>query len=230
MKELDGVSCKETETHIENYLASHPGFFQDRQTLLDSLLLTRDDGNTISLIARQTENLRKQNESLRDRLKDLINIAETNNKTFDKCKSVIIKLISSNGREQFFSAIEESFKNEFKSTAYSLMLFGNSERRINHFTSIVSEQHASENIGLILESNKPKLGILKPIEKKFLFGPSCSKVKSSAILLIRNKTKLIGVLSIGSNDESYFEPDQETNFIGLLGEVLGLVIPRILEA
>ena len=62
MKELDGVSCKETETHIEDYLASHPGFFQDRQTLLDSLLLTRDDGNTISLIASQTENLRNQNE------------------------------------------------------------------------------------------------------------------------------------------------------------------------
>ena len=65
MKELDGVSRKETETHIEDYLASHPDFFQDRQTLLDSLSLTRDDGNTISLIARQTENLRKQNESLR---------------------------------------------------------------------------------------------------------------------------------------------------------------------
>ena len=229
MKKIDGASCKEEESYIEAYLTAHPDFFQSRQTLLESLFLTRDDGNTISLIARQTENLRTQNDSMRDRLKDLITTAETNTKTFDKCKSLVVKLIASKDGTEFFSAIEESFRNEFKSTTYSLMLFGNSERRINHFTSVVSEKYASEHVGLLLQSKKPNLGVLKSSEKAFLFGPSSNKVGSSAILLIRNQAKPIGILSIGSDDDNYFVPEQGTNFIGFVGEVLGLIIPRLIE-
>ena len=229
MKKVDGARCKEEESNIEAYLTAHPDFFQGRQTLLESLFLTRDDGNTISLIARQTENLRTQNDSMRDRLKDLVTTAETNKKTFDKCKSLVVKLIASNDGTKFLSAIEESFKSEFKSTTYSLILFGNSERRINHFTSVVSEQNASEHVGLLMQSKEPSLSVLKSAEKAFLFGPGSDKVRSSAILLIRNEAKAIGILSIGSNDKDYFVPEQGTNFIGFVGEVLGLLIPRLIE-
>jgi len=229
MKKVENDSSKETEANIEAYLMAHPNFFQGRQTLLDSLFLAEDKGNTISLIARQTENLRKKNTLMREKLRDLLTAAEANNKTFDRCKSLILTLISCDDSEEFFSAIEDSFKHEFKSTSYSLILFGTNERRINHFTSVVNERHVSEDIKLLTEAENPIVGVLRSLDKDFLFGPTSNKVKSSVILAIRNQAKLIGIFSVGSKHEGYFEPDQGTNFIGFLGEVLGILIPRLLE-
>ena len=229
MKEVKDKINNLIASDIENYLVEHPNFFQARGKLLESLSLTKDDGNTISLVERQIKNLREQNGIMKTQLSDLITAAERNNTIFDKCRSLVMKLISTDDSREFFSVIEKSFNHEFKSASYSLIIFGKNQKRINHFTSIVSEDYASDYIDELMQTEGPDMGALKSTEKQFLFGPTADKVRSSAILPIRNQNKLIAMLSIGSEEENYFEPDLGTLFIGFLADVLGMVIPRLPE-
>ena len=77
-----------------------------------------------------------------------------------------------------------------------------------------------------MQSKAPTLGTLRPMEQDFLFGDQSEKVKSSAVLTIRDKNKYLGMLAIGSSDAEYFTPDMDAIFISFIAETLGKLLPQ----
>jgi len=222
-------SASLTASEVEDYLTQHPAFFRGRDSLLQALSLTGDDGNTVSLVERQAGGLREQNAEIRSRLDELIAAAERNNEVFDKCRSLVLSLISSSDSDSFFSALEQSFKREFKSTAYSLIIFGEEPRQINHFTSVVSENGATDYVGALMRAKEPTLGVLRSTEQDFLFRHASDKVGSAAVLAIRGEN-LNALLAIGSESASYFESGLGTLFIDFVADSLALLLPKHLDS
>ena len=222
-------SASLTASEVEDYLTQHPTFFRGKDSLLQALSLTGDDGNTVSLVERQAGGLREQNAEIRSRLDELIAAAERNNEVFDKCRSLVLSLISSDDSDSFFSALEQSFKREFKSTAYSLIIFGEEPRQINHFTSVVSENGATDYVGALMRAKEPTLGVLRSTEQDFLFRHASDKVGSAAVLAVRGEN-LNALLAIGSESASYFESGLGTLFIGFVADSLALLLPKHLDS
>ncbi len=214
--------------HVAEYLEQHPDFFQNRDQLLQKMSIRQDDSSAISLVERQVRVLREKNLRSRLKLNELFEIAEKNNATFEKCRTLLLGLLASNDRDTFFNEIENCLTMDFDCSAYSLILFDSKPEEINHCTIVVTEDSAQEHIGALMRSKKPTLGSLRPAEQDYLFRQDSIKVRSAAVLTIRTD-KLIALLAIGSNKLDYFKPSHGTVFIDFLADILALLMPKHLK-
>ena len=211
---------------IAEFLSDHPDFFVDRDRLLLEMHLPHHQGGAISLVEKQVSLLRERNLDQKKKLADYVQIAKSNDVIFNKCQKLVLALIAAEDAEAFFSALEQSFRREFKCSAYSLIALDDHAQQINHFTSVVSEASAREYVSGLMKSKKPTLGALRPSEQDFLFRHQSNRVKSAAVLSVKREQKQIALLAIGSDDANYFQSGMGTLFIGFIADTLSHLLPR----
>lgn len=214
-----------TDKDVAAYLADNPDFFLNHDSLLVKLKLADNRDGTISLVEKQLSVMRERQKKTRRQLKDAIEAAEKNNEIFDKCQRLILQLMAAGDSNSFFSALEKSLKKDFKCKAYALIIFG-TPRSINHFTEQDLKEHASAHVGALIKAKEPTLGILRPEELDYLFGEQSKKVKSAAVLTVRQHNKQIALLAIGSSDAHYFSPNMGTLFLRFIADTLATLLPR----
>ena len=79
VNQAQATSDELTEDSIADYLQSNPDFFERHQTLLGNLKLPHStSGAAVSLVERQVSVLRQQNVALERRLRDLVDVARSN--------------------------------------------------------------------------------------------------------------------------------------------------------
>jgi uncharacterized protein len=218
-----------TAAEIATWLEQHPDFFTGRDSLVMKMVLphahSTNNGEAISLVERQVSLLRERNRQSRGQLDALLAAAKRNDAIYQKCQRLILALIEAKDSNSFFKALEASFKREFKSDAYSLIIFSEYAHQINHYTSSISIAAATEYVGALMDRKEPFLGVLRTEEQDFLFRHASATVRSAAVLQVRNR-KQIALLSIGSADADYFKAEMGTLFIGFVADVLGRLLPR----
>lgn len=229
MSEQNENSSLLNPENIADYLEQHPDFFQNRDQLLQKMDIRQENSKSISLVERQVRVLREKNLRSRLQFNELIEIAEENNATFEKCRSLLLSLLATNDRITFFNAIENCLTIDFDCSAYSLILIDSKPEEINLCTIAVTEDSAQEHIGALMRSKKPTLGSLRPEEQDYLFRHASNKVRSAAVVTIRTD-KLIALLAIGSNKLDYFKPSHGTIFIDFLADILALLLPKHLKS
>lgn len=217
------------EADVAAYLEEHPDFFVDRENLLLKLDLptgrATNNGEAVSLVERQVSLLRERSRDTRKSLDDFLLAAKHNDDIFRKCQQLILALIEARDTDDFFKALETSFKKDFKSEAYSLIVFSEYAHQINHFTSSIPEASARKFVGGLMRSKEPYLGVLRQKEQDFLFRHSSANVRSAAVLPVKNKHQ-IALLAIGSSDPNYFKSGLGTLFIGFIADVIARLLPR----
>lgn len=216
------------EAAVKAYLEENPDFFVENSELLMSLNLPHGESGSISLVERQVAVLRDRNKESRQQLDEFVKTATHNDDVFKKCQFMILGLIEAEDQENFLKNMEKGFKRDFKSNAYSLMIFGDTPRQINHFTSIVTRSSANEYVSSLIRSTKPTLGTLRPAEQDFLFRHQSEKVKSAVVMSVREGREQLALLAIGSSDANYFRPGMGTLFIGFIADALAKLIPRFI--
>jgi len=221
---------------VADYLRENPDFFVNHDALLLALQVPHAHGGDVSLVERQVSLLRDRNLESRKQLDVMMTAATTNSEIFLKCQRLVLALLEATNTTDFYLALEKSFKRDFKCNAYSLMVFNENPEQINHFTYCVSETTAREYVGALIKSKEPTLGVLRPVEQDFLFRHASGKVKSAAVLSVKDPARRgssrgqIALLAIGSDDENYFQPGMGTLFIGFIADVLARLLPPKLKA
>lgn len=214
------------ENQVAEYLSSNPDFFIDRDDLLLQMNLPHGrNGEAISLVEHQVSLLRERNRNMRKQLDQYIASAKHNDRIFEKTRRLVLALIAAQDSDQFFKALEDSFKNDFEAVAYSLIIFSKRSHQINHFTSSVSAESADKFVGSLMKRSEPTLGSLRANEQDFLFRHASDRVGSAAVVSIEGKRR-IGLLSIGSEDPHYFQAGMGTLFVGFIAETLAKLLPR----
>lgn len=211
---------------VRAFLNQNPEFFVDNSDLLAELTLPHTQGGTISLVEKQVAVLRDRDKKSRAKLDEFMKAAKQNDDIFKKCQFMINGLIEANNQASFLKNLEKGFKRDFKSSAYSLLIFGDEPRQINHFTSIVRKDEAKQYVASLIRSTKPTLGTLRPTEQDFLFRHQSEKVKSAVVLSVRAGREQIALLAIGNSDPNYFRPGMGTMFVHFIADVLARLIPR----
>ena len=89
------------------FMRNHPEFFEQHPELLAELRLSHPSGNAVSLIERQVQVLRDQNEDLKSRLLQLIEVARDNDRLNERMHSLTLDLLAAQSPVELLDRLED---------------------------------------------------------------------------------------------------------------------------
>jgi len=223
----DRVAPPDAE-QVSEYLSGHPEFFDTRAELLTSLKLNHPSGNAVSLIERQVQVLREQNQDLKNRLLELVEVARDNDRLSERIHRLTLDLVKAGSLVELLDALEHSLRSEFMADAMVLHLPGLDESRQRETGAqlLLVDDALKALLPTPLVDNKPQCGRLKREQAEFLFGDQAAAIESCAVIPLGDHAST-GLLSIGSREVNRFNPCMGTLFLSHLGELVASLLDRI---
>lgn len=216
------------EDIVKKFLLQNPGFLEREPALLQDLELRHASGPAISLIEKQVQHLRKKNETLEQRLNQLIQIASENEKLMSRLHSLTLELMSMGDLPLFFDRLADALLSELKADILNITLF-NLKIEAGPKTPLFHAARDSQEIQQFdsqLTKGASVCGRLNRDKRDYLFGNRAQWVQSTALVPLGND----GLLAIGSSDPARFYPGMGTMFLDLLAQVvsarLSLEVPQ----
>ena len=212
---------------VNDYLASHPDFFDNYPDLLTTLQLNHASGKAVSLIERQVQVLREQNEDLKKRLLELVDVARDNDRLSERVHRLTLELLSAGSLTELIDNLEHSLRNEFLADAIVLHLpaLDESRQRECGARPLEVDDTLKNLLPTPLLDNKPQCGRLKRGQAEFLFGDQAAAIESCAVIPLGDHASA-GLLSIGSREVNRFNPCMGTLFLSHLGELIAGLLAR----
>jgi len=220
------------ENVIAKYLASHPDFFNRHADLLETIQVPHQAG-AASLIERQVAVLREKSRDLEEQLNGLIRTARGNEQIVTRLQRFTLELMRANSLDGVIATCQDVLRDDFNADFVSVRIINDddSTKKNTHFVN-------SSDEGLLLfkrlfDSKKPVCGRLKDDQQEFLFNDDNADNISSVALVplfgLGDSAEKLGVLALGSQDETRFHPGMGTVFISHLGELVSTGLMRYLK-
>lgn len=212
---------------VAEYLRSQPEFFIDNPELLAELRLNHPSGKAVSLIERQVQVLREQNEDLKNRLMELVDVARDNDRVNQRMHSLMMGLLGAGTLIELLDRLEDHLRNEFRADAVSIHLATVSDtlQRETITRKLLLNDAEKQLFAKPLTEHTPLCGRLTKDQLEFLFGEQAVAIESSAVIPIGEQTPL-GMLAIGSREVNRFHCNMGTLFLKHLGELLTSLLKR----
>ncbi|MEM1263089.1 MAG: DUF484 family protein [Pseudomonadota bacterium] len=219
-------------TSVAEYLRQHPDFFEQNRSLLNSLTLPHGGGGgTVSLVERQVATLRQKNLKLDQRLRELVGIAQQNDKLSVKIHALTVDLVASNGADAIVARLEEHLRTAFAAEYAVLVVFadgpladvGLSKRRF--VRPLPSDGETLAPFRTFLDSKRTRCGQIRDAQCTALFGEDGDDIGSAALVPL-GTDPLLGFLAIGNRDRNHFNPAISTEFLTRLGQILSATLHR----
>jgi uncharacterized protein YigA (DUF484 family) len=215
---INGVSEKD----VVEFLQKHPRFFENNIDLLAEMHLPHPSGNAISLIERQVNILRENNQALEKKLNNLIQIARDNDKLNARIQKMALALMETTSLDDVFYSVQDILRSEFMADSVVLRLFNSSQQTSNvDDVAFITRDDALEQLfSKFFRQNKPLCGTLNEAQASFLFADAAADIASAALVPVCDK-ECFGLLAIGSYDKQRFNPAMGTVFLTYIGEMVG---------
>ncbi len=217
---------------VAEYLQTYPDFFERNGPLLTKLRLPhlRDSGATVSLVERQVEVLRDRNQSLERKLKELVDVARSNDALAERIHRLTQRLIRARTLSDTIGAVEASLREDFDARDSVLVLFLEEARSLEAAPSRFLRtadpaDPAMKTFESLLQAGKPRCGQIRDAQRDFLFGKDSIEIGSVALTPLGSKGAL-GILAIGASDIERFHPAMSTEFLSRIGELVTQAITR----
>jgi uncharacterized protein len=208
------------ENDIIEYLEENLNFFQDKDGLVEKLILEHPAGIAVSLIERQVNILRKQNTQLTNQLNDLFSIAKDNEKSTQKMHNLTLSLISCQYLHEASALLESQLVKEFSVdfAAVKLLSVGNAVLDSESALRLDENSPQAKELKKLIHKREPVCGFFELLDFSKL---NKEDLKSMAVMpLFVDKNNCFGALILASVDKEHFSPDSGTLFLKNLGEVV----------
>lgn len=216
-----------TEDGISDYLKANPEFFERHSGLLNSLKLPHDAGGAaVSLVERQVLVLRQKNLKLESKLKELLDVARSNDALATRIHSLAMLMLAAPDQAGVIQVLEEQLRVSFSADHAVLVVFetpeGNPEP--GRFLRVVARDDAAiASFGTFLQANAPRCGQVRDAQRDYLFGAGNVEVGSVALVPLGERSDL-GFLAIGSRDSDHFHPGKSIDFLSRLGGLVSCAL------
>lgn len=219
-----------SEIAIQEYLRENPDFFERHTELLTALRLPHVAGGTVSLVERQVSDLRRKDLKMERKLKDLIEVARTNDVLVSKIHQLSLSLLSADDLAATLAAVEEALRTGFDADQSILVLFGDpmlfDDVNVGRFFKPVERSDkALKAFDTFLEGDNPRCGQIRDSQRNFLFGGEADELGSAALIPLGKKSA-IGFLAVGSVNADRFHPGMSIDFLKRLGELVAEALQR----
>lgn len=221
------VSPEVTEESIADYLQANPEFFERHSALLNNLRLPHNAGGTaVSLVERQILVLRQKNLNLERKLKDLVDIARSNDALAARIHSLAMLMLAAPDQAGVIRVLEEQLRISFNADRAILVVFDApaDAAAAGRFLRVVGRDDPEvAPFRTFLQSNAPRCGHIRDAQRDFLFGPGNIEIGSAALLPLGAHSEM-GFLAIGSRDAAHFHPGMSIDFLTRLGELVSCAL------
>ena len=221
-------NSRSIEDIVSKYLHQNPDFLERQPSLLKHLELNHASGPAISLIERQVQYLRQQNEALEQQHNQLIQIAAENEKLMSRLHQLTLELMSMGDLPSFFDSLGDALLSEFKADILNITLF-DLKIEAGPKTPLIHTRRDDPDLQQFqdhLDKGNSVCGRLNRNKREFLFGARAQWVESMVLVPMGKD----GMLAIGSSDPARFYPGMGTLFLDLLANVvtsrLALEVPQ----
>ncbi|MEE9310224.1 MAG: DUF484 family protein [Cocleimonas sp.] len=211
------------ESVIADYLQSHPDFFQRHSELLATLQVPHQAG-TASLIERQVAVLRDKSRDLEEQLNGLIRTARGNEQIVTRLQRFTLELMRADNLNDVIATCQDILRDDFNADFVTLRIIGGDDTM--HF--VAPDNKTLKHFDKLFATKKPVCGRLKSEQQDFLFKKNADAVNSVALIPLAGAER-IGVLALGSEDETRFHPGMGTVFISHLGELISASLSHHLK-
>lgn len=212
-----------TEEAIARHLENNPDFFERHGAVLEKLRLPHVRGGAaVSLVERQVDVLRERHKALDQRLRELLEVARTNEQLGEKVHKLARRLIGARGREAVIAVVESALREDFGARNATLIVFGmpTAKATTGSFLRVLDRMAPEAKMfDPLLESGKPRCGQIRDTQRDFLFGKETVEIGSVALLPLGPSGSL-GLLAIGSADAQHFHPGMNTELLVRIGELI----------
>lgn len=206
---------------VARYLSQHPEFFENQTDLVAELRLSHQSGKAVSLIERQVQVLREQNESLKARLLELVNVARDNDRLSDRVHRMTLDLLATDSAAALTDTLEDRLRNEFNVDAVSLFLthIDESLQRESGILKLEADDALKALFKPAFSEGIPQCGRLRAEQMEFLFREQAQAIESAAVIPLGQHAEF-GLLAIGNREARRFSNGMGTLFLSHLGELL----------
>jgi len=206
------------EDIVAKFLRQNPDFLEQNAELLKDLELSHASGPAVSLIEKQVRYLRAQNDSLEQRLNQLVQVASDNEKLMSRLHQLTLELMAVRDLGEFFDRFVEALTSEFNADIINITLF-NIKVKAGAKTPIFHMQRDNPELQQFqdnLDKGGSVCGRLNRNKRDHLFGARAQWVQSTALVPLGDE----GLLAIGSVDPARFYPGMGTLFLDLLAQIV----------
>jgi uncharacterized protein YigA (DUF484 family) len=211
-------ATRSIEDVVIKYLQQNPDFLEQEPELLKHLELSHASGPAVSLIEKQVQYLRAENDTLEQRLNQLIQVAAENEKLMHRLHRLTLELMSMGDLPSFFDRLSEALLEEFKADILNITLF---DRKIEAsprtpMFHVSRDDPEMQQFQDHLDKGVSVCGRLNRNKRDYLFGARAQWVQSTVLVPIGRQA----MLAIGSSDPARFYPGMGTLFLDLLAQVI----------
>ncbi|MFQ3235177.1 MAG: hypothetical protein ACI9C4_000731 [Paraglaciecola sp.] len=202
---------------VTKYLLTHPDFFATHPHLLEQLQIPHIHKGTVSLVERQSEQLRHKADQLSNKLSQLIAIAKKNEEIYHIYADLNLRILRCTEVSTVQTIIAEVMQEQLNLSSVALRPYKGAFALPEIQRKLFFEKRFKENTFFF--------GRLSEHEKKLLFNDHTAE--SVALLSLGARGEL-GILAIGSKDPGHFNPDMDTLLITQLQQFLNILLPKLL--
>ena len=208
------------EQDVIEYLRNHPDTLERHPEVLTQLKFEHQSGSAVSLVERQLSALRDENQKLRDKLGNLVQIARENEELGQRFHRLSLELMAADNLHDIVAMAQNQVQTFFY-TDYVNFCFHDElrEQLLGLDKNILDRDH--QHAGKIrdwIHKRQPVFGPLDPELNQLLFGEHSQVL--SCVLIPLYHTRDIGLLALGSKSVDRFNPQMGTMFLDQLGELV----------
>lgn len=216
------ASARTTPAAVLTYLQNNPSFFEKHKVQLENLIAApkkgRMPGNILSLHALKAEKADKQAEQLRIRQRQLISTARENALVAESIFAAVLQLIGCKSMADLRKVLQNGLPTHLNLTA--VRLFGVSGEETA--TTLTAHQIAE------LCPDAITMGPLNASIHRPLFGPKTNHLRSICLMaLTQSDGTYIGLLALGSDDETRFHAGQGTVLAEFFRQAAGTILSKL---
>jgi len=213
---------------IARYLRANPEFFNDHLDLLEDLLIPHPSGDAVSLISKQLEILRNRNKEMEEQLNSLIEIAKSNDTSFDRMHRLTLALLETSTLDETVASLEAVLSDYFMTDFVAVRIITGKPDAVLSSLFLARDSAELEPILPILAAEQPRCGRPTLAQAKVLFGAAALEVQSAAIIPMKF-ADMSGILAIGSRSNDRFHYSMGSFFLTHMSEIISARLLSLLS-
>jgi hypothetical protein len=209
------TESKPSETDVVDWIRRHPDFLERHPELLAELDAPVERG-AASLLQRQVQVLRDDNQRLKRQLRHLSGVAGENQRLMQRLHRLALELVSAGDIAELFGRLDEGLRRDFRADAVCLLLDAAEGPGSDHALVRTMPAPPAEWLAELLDRGQPLCGRLTRDKRETVFGKNGAALGSAALVPLNGRS----LVAIGAACDQRFHADMGTLFLELLRTTL----------
>jgi hypothetical protein len=217
------------EDSVIDYLTRNPDVLERHPATLAQLTFSHESGAAVSLVERQLKLLRDENQSLKNKLNELVHIARENEELSQRFHRLSLELMTHDNLHDVISLIRDQIQTFFYTDHVNFFFTENLADQLDGMKDhiLTAESKHAAKIQEWIDARNPVFGPFDPGIRKQLFAdagdiPSC-------VLIPLYHTQNFGLLVLGSKSNQRFSDGMGTLFLQQLGDLVSSKLKHFLD-